>query len=129
MARFKLMWVLKGIVFVLVVGTLLGGATMYLWNWLVPDLFGGPVISFLQALGLLALVKILLPGFWHRKQWGHEKRKHWKRKWEDKLSKMSPEEREKCKRAFEKRCGSWGHGPFSDQSVETNVDESSEQQE
>jgi hypothetical protein len=28
---------------------------MWLWNWLMPELFGVQAISFLQALGLLAL--------------------------------------------------------------------------
>ncbi len=32
-----------------------GGVTMLLWNWLVPPIFNGPAITFLQALGLLAL--------------------------------------------------------------------------
>lgn len=30
-----------------------------LWNWLVPTIFGLPEISFIQALGLIGLVKLL----------------------------------------------------------------------
>ena len=33
--------------------------TYLLWNWLVPVLFNGPIISYWQALGLLTLTKIL----------------------------------------------------------------------
>ena len=33
--------------------------TMLLWNWLIPTLFSGPVISYWQALGLILLSKIL----------------------------------------------------------------------
>ena len=35
---------------------------MWLWNWLVPDLFKGPEISYWQTLGLLILSKILFSG-------------------------------------------------------------------
>ena len=41
----------------------LGGAVvMALWNWLLPSLFGLPVVTFWQALGLLALSRILFGG-------------------------------------------------------------------
>ncbi len=33
-----------------------------LWNWLLPPLFGWPQITFWQALGLLALCRILFGG-------------------------------------------------------------------
>ena len=33
--------------------------TMTLWNWLIPALFSGPIISYWQALGLILLSKIL----------------------------------------------------------------------
>jgi len=35
---------------------------MWLWNWLVPGLFHGPVLGFWQTLGLLILSKILFSG-------------------------------------------------------------------
>lgn len=35
---------------------------MWLWNWLVPELFNGPVIAYWQTLGLLVLSKILFSG-------------------------------------------------------------------
>ena len=42
----------------------LGGAiVMQLWNWLLPPLFGWRHITFWQALGLLALCRILFGGF------------------------------------------------------------------
>lgn len=34
---------------------------MLLWNWLSPELFGGPEITFLQSLGLRFLVANILP--------------------------------------------------------------------
>jgi len=51
---------IMGILFFIVVG---GGVVLLLWNWLLPPLFGLPAITFLQALGLLALCRILFGGF------------------------------------------------------------------
>ena len=58
--------IFKGIKIVAAVaffGLLFGYGTMHLWNWLVPDLFHGPIISFCQAIGLIVLSKILFGGF------------------------------------------------------------------
>jgi len=42
----------------------LGGLIVqYLWNWLMPALFSLPSLTFWQALGLLALCRILFGGF------------------------------------------------------------------
>ena len=66
----------------------LGWVVMALWNWLMPVLFFGTrEIGYLQALGLLALSKILFGCFrgrgchgrWHRQR----------------LEQMTPEQREK----------------------------------
>src|SRR2546426_10806069 len=40
-----------------------GEVVMLLWNWLAPALFGLRQITFWQALGLLALCRILFGGF------------------------------------------------------------------
>ena len=42
---------------------------MSLWNWLIPALFNGPMITMWQAIGLLILSKILFGSFSH----GHGK--------------------------------------------------------
>src|SRR5688572_8137167 len=72
-------------------------ATMYLWNWLVPVLFAGPIISFWQALGLLALSKILFSGFGkgggHRGHW----KSRWDSRWQEKWKSMSPEDQDRFK--------------------------------
>ena len=39
-----------------------GSVVQWLWNWLTPPLFGLPQITFWQALGLLALSRILFGG-------------------------------------------------------------------
>ena len=40
---------------------LLGYPVMLLWNWLIPEIFGLPIINFWQAIGLQLLFYILLP--------------------------------------------------------------------
>lgn len=93
-------WVVAGVFFLL----LLGAVTMFLWNWLVPALFNGPQIGFIQALGLLLLSKILFSGWGgHRCRTGGAHA--WKHRYYEKLASMSPEERERFKsRMREKWC-------------------------
>lgn len=71
-----------------------GGCVMMLWNWLMPELFGLPVITFWQAAGLLLLCKILFGGFGgghHSHGHGHCGGNKLRERWE----KMTPEERER----------------------------------
>ena len=42
-----------------------GEVVMRLWNWLLPPLFGWRMLTFWQALGLLALCRILFGGLGH----------------------------------------------------------------
>lgn len=69
-----------------------GFGVMSLWNWLIPALFGGKLITFWQALGMLVLSRILVGGF-SRPRVVH--------KWEQ----LSPEEREKFRSAMGRRRG------------------------
>ena len=82
---------------------LMGLAVMLLWNWLIPSIFAGASsITLIQALGLLILSKILFGG-WGRGCGGHyrhHKRGHWKKRFQEKWDKMTPEQREKCKGKF-----------------------------
>jgi hypothetical protein len=93
------MWIAFGILFVLAFGWI----TMTLWNWLVPVLFNGRVISFPQALGLLLLSKILFGGW--GKHCGGNHGGGWKHRYYQKMSSMSAEDRERFKaRMWEKWC-------------------------
>jgi len=49
-----------------------------LWNWLIPELFHGPVLTFWQTAGLFLLSKILLTGIAPGKQ--HDHKRDWKKK-------------------------------------------------
>ncbi|MEA5049208.1 MAG: hypothetical protein VB034_11460 [Eubacteriales bacterium] len=42
------------------IGLLLGNVILWLWNWLMPKLFGLRTIGFWEALGLFALMRILI---------------------------------------------------------------------
>lgn len=44
---------------------------MFLWNWLMPAIFGLGLITFWQALGLLALSKIIFGGG-RKPNWRHK---------------------------------------------------------
>jgi hypothetical protein len=104
----KAWWMLKALKFVAVVAVgmlLLGYVVMALWNALVPDIFHGPLITFWQAVGMLFLSHILLRGWgpWrHANGWGRDR---WKHRFEEKLSAMTPEERDKFKEEWRRRCG------------------------
>lgn len=79
---------------VVAVAAVIGWVVMSLWNWLVPELFNGPQITFWQALGLFLLSKLFF-GISGKKGGGH-----WKHKWKHKMASMSPDEREKFKERF-----------------------------
>jgi hypothetical protein len=95
---------------VLIGGTLFGFGTMYLWNWLVPALFNGPTITFWQTIGLIALSKIFFSGFGRGGSGGWKHKHRWKERMRERVSNMSPEEREKFKRRLKEKCGPfWQH--------------------
>ncbi len=87
---------------VLVVGGIaaISWVVMALWNWLLPNLFVGiKEISYVQAMGVLVLSKILFGGF--RGHGGMHKRMH-----HHHLKNMTAEEREKSQAEMSSGCGS-----------------------
>ena len=79
-----------------------GEVVMQLWNWLLPMLFGWRQITFWQALGLLALCRILFGGFGLR---GGGPRSNVRRRMAERWEQMTPEDREKYRQSFR---GRWG---------------------
>ena len=77
---------------------------MLLWNWLMPAIFDLPAITFWQAMGLLALSKILFGGFSGSKRGGScngsTNHRGWKHKFKDKWANMSVEDKEKWESKF-----------------------------
>ena len=74
-----------------------GTVVRQLWNWLLPPLFGWRPITFWQALGLLALCRILVGGFALHGS-GRSR---------------TPEERERFRQALRRR---FGFGPSTSES-------------
>ncbi len=56
-------WVLLAIIGITGLIILFGFIIMWLWNWLMPDLFGLTTITYWQAMGICLLSKILFGGF------------------------------------------------------------------
>ena len=79
--------------FGIVAFAVLGLATMGLWNDLLPAIFGIRPITFLQALELLCLSRLLFGRFGG---WNPGKRGRFAWKWEH----LTPEEREKFRNAM-----------------------------
>jgi hypothetical protein len=71
-----------------------GEVVMHLWNWLLPPLFGWRMLGFWQALGLLALCRILFGGL------GHHGGGPGRRGFRGRCKNMTPEEREKFRKAM-----------------------------
>jgi hypothetical protein len=78
-----------------------GWIVQSLWNWLLPPLFGWHQVTFWQALGLLALCRILFGGLGLRGSGRSNFRRRMAERWE----RMTPEERERFQQGMRGRCG------------------------
>ena len=78
--------VIGGVILAALIALLLGFVVMLLWNWLMPEIFGLPEITFWQAWGLFLLSKILLGSHEHHhktKHHNHDNGKKWKEKFKN----------------------------------------------
>ena len=55
--------VVLGIIAISGLAILFGFTVMWLWNWLMPELFGLPMLTFWKAVGVVILSKLLFGGF------------------------------------------------------------------
>jgi hypothetical protein len=84
--------------FAVVALAVLSWVVMLLWNALVPGLFGGPPLRYLQAAGLLVLSRILFGGLrGHRGPWRH---RAWRERWES----LTPQERGRLREKYARHC-------------------------
>jgi hypothetical protein len=98
----------------------LGGEIVrQLWNWLAPSLFGVRDITFWEALGLLALSRILVGGFGLRSGGDSHRSSHRCRRDRigdriadriadrvgERWDRMTPEERDRFRQRIRERCG------------------------
>jgi Ca2+/H+ antiporter, TMEM165/GDT1 family len=77
-----------------------GGIVMLLWNWLIPAIFGLKAITYLQALGLFLLSRILLGSF----GFGNKKPPFANPKFREKMMNMTDVERQQFKEEWKSRC-------------------------
>jgi hypothetical protein len=91
-----------------------GEVVMLLWNWLAPTLFGLRQITFWQALGLLALCRILFGGFGlgggghrsgPRRRMEGRIRERIRERMDERWEQMTPEERERFRQGMGSGCG------------------------
>ena len=75
---------------------------MSLWNCILPEVLGVKSITFWQAMGILVLSKILFGGF-HGK-FGQGVRNMKEKHMQHKMDGMTPEEKEKFKEVWRKKC-------------------------
>lgn len=111
MRRRWLWYGLKFALFAAIAVAVVGAVVMLLWNALLPGLFGVPAITFLQAIGLLVLSRILIGGL--RGRWGHHG--HWRARMAQRWEQMSDEERAQFRGAMRRRCGRGRDEPVEQQ--------------
>ena len=81
-----------------------GAIVMYLWNWLLPPLFGWRIITLWQALAMLVLCRILFGGF--GKGGMHPgMRRRMRERMSEKWDRMTPEERERFRHGIRETFG------------------------
>jgi hypothetical protein len=98
----KKRWIFVAAPLAFVIFIAIGGeVVMHLWNWLLPTLFGWQQVTFWQALGLLALCRILFGGFGLGGGVSHRSRRRMAERWDQ----MTPEEREQFRQGLH---GRWG---------------------
>lgn len=96
------LWILP---VVILAAAVFGFVVMDLWNYIVPAVFGGKVITFWQAVGLLVLSRILFGGFFRGHRMGEHRRGR-RLIWEQ----LTPEERERVRAGMKHGCGRPGEG-------------------
>jgi hypothetical protein len=103
--RRKLIFIAPLAILALLLFIVIGGEiVLHLWNWLLPPLFGWRQVTFWQALGLLALCRILFGGL----GWHGSGRSSLGRRMKERCDHMTPEERERFRQRMRER---FGFGP------------------
>ncbi len=105
MKKWMFVKAVKFMLFATAAGIVFGYVIVMLWNALIPDIFHANPITFWQGIGLLVLSRMLFGGFgW---KWGSHNWKGgmWKRRLEQKMANMSPEELIEFQAKWKKHCG------------------------
>ena len=107
MRSFRILKVIKILMLVALAVTVLGIVVMSLWNWLLPPLAGWHSITFVQAMALLVLCRILFGG--HRGPGSH-----WRQHWKQRFERMTPEERQRFRDGLRQRWNCRGETPHAE---------------
>ena len=108
--RRRSIWMAPAAILGIVLFVFIGGeVVLHLWNWLLPPLFGWRELTFWQALGMLALCRILFGGFGLHGSGRSNSRRRTAERWEH----MTPEERERLRQGMR---GRWGCSPSTGES-------------
>jgi hypothetical protein len=86
------------LVFIIAAIAAFAAVAMLLWNWLMPAIFGLPLLSYWQSVGILVLTRLLFGGIGHRGHFGNDF--HHNHKLREKWMNMSEEERKTLMGAF-----------------------------
>jgi len=114
----KLFWIVPAAIVGIALFIFFGGEiVMRLWNWLLPSLFGWRQLTFWQAVGILALCRILFGSHGFRGSRPNFRRRIQERM-EERYASMTPEERERFRQNWRGRCG---FGPPTGESTEPNA--------
>ena len=70
-------WVVGGVILAVLFALVFGYFVMLLWNWLMPEIFGLPEITYLEAAGIIILSRLILGGLGHHHH--HDKHKKYKK--------------------------------------------------
>ena len=110
--RRRMIWMAPAAIVGMAVFIVIGGeVVLHLWNWLLPALFGWREITFWQAIGLLALCRILFGGFGfsgggcHRSHSRGRMRERVSERMAERWEQMTPEERERFRQGIHGRGG------------------------
>ena len=111
--RGKWLFIVPAAIVGMVVFTALGGLVIrWLWNWLLPPLFGWPTITFWQAIAMLALCRILFGGLGLHNSGRSRFRRRMSERFTERMAErwehMTPEERERFRRGVGEF---WGYRP------------------
>jgi|KBSMisStandDraft_5_1062788.scaffolds.fasta_scaffold831755_1 hypothetical protein len=101
----KLFWMVPAGILGMALFVFIGGEiVMRLWNWLLPSLFGWRQLTFWQAVGILALCRILFGSHGFR---GHRSsaRRRIQERVAERYASMTPEEQERFRQSWRGRCG------------------------
>jgi len=80
--------IIGGVILGTLAAFIFGWVVMLLWNWLMPSIFGLPVIGFWKAWGLVVLAHILFKSGHHRPDHDHHhNHDNWKHVFRDKMRK------------------------------------------